>query len=123
MKFIISFLLLLNVSEFDCYEDYCKKICDDIRKCVKLCKNHASDKFESPVNLPHCGLTDLSAGQNTRIIDGTEAEDHKYPWMVSIQLPFPAAENDTLRVHRCGGAIINSRFILTAGHCLDMIQM
>ncbi|OQR70521.1 coagulation factor XI isoform X2-like [Tropilaelaps mercedesae] len=43
-----------------------------------------------------------------RIIEGREAERGSIPWQVSLQ------HN---REHKCGGAIIHYRFVLTAAHC------
>ncbi len=60
MRFMLCFLLLLNNSLFSCYKNHCKKVCHDIRKYVQMCENLASDKFKSPFDLPHCGLTDFS---------------------------------------------------------------
>jgi acrosin len=75
----------------------------------------------------NCGLTHLNDRDNNefnaRIADGTEAEQHKYPWMVSIVYPDSANPSVPKRNHLCGGVIINSHFTLTAGHCtLDYIK-
>ncbi|KAL9645265.1 hypothetical protein ABK040_002465 [Willaertia magna] len=48
---------------------------------------------------------------NTRIVGGTIAGPHEFPHMVSIQ------DNLTL-THRCGGSLIDNRYILTAAQCL-----
>ncbi|KAJ4432275.1 hypothetical protein ANN_20893 [Periplaneta americana] len=45
-----------------------------------------------------------------RIVGGTVTSPHLYPWMVAI------LNNGKLH---CGGSIINDRYILTAGHCLN----
>ncbi|PNF38228.1 hypothetical protein B7P43_G12389 [Cryptotermes secundus] len=44
-----------------------------------------------------------------RIVGGTDAELHEFPWQVAIFL-------DDLFF--CGGALINDQFVLTAAHCL-----
>jgi len=53
-----------------------------------------------------CGLVQRSQ----RIIGGLEAEVNEYPWMVSLLLR---------GTHACGGSLINSRWILSAGHCFQ----
>lgn len=45
-----------------------------------------------------------------RIVGGTKAAASQFPYQVSIR-------NTKNRMHMCGGVIINSKFILTAGHC------
>uniref|UniRef100_A0A8B9K958 Peptidase S1 domain-containing protein n=1 Tax=Astyanax mexicanus TaxID=7994 RepID=A0A8B9K958_ASTMX len=42
------------------------------------------------------------------IINGTEAEPHSRPYMVSIQLQ---------EQHVCGGFLITDSFVMTAAHC------
>lgn len=45
----------------------------------------------------------------SRIIGGTAVQAGQYPWMVSIR--------HTWAGHICGGVLLNSTTILTAGHC------
>lgn len=45
------------------------------------------------------------------IVNGKDAELKEFPWQISLQL------KDS-KSHRCGGSILNAKFILTAAHCL-----
>ncbi|KAF8794178.1 Plasminogen-like protein [Argiope bruennichi] len=47
-----------------------------------------------------------------RIVGGEEAVPHSWPWQVSLQ-QFYIEPN----AHSCGGALINSQWVLTAAHC------
>uniref|UniRef100_A0A803YMI0 Peptidase S1 domain-containing protein n=1 Tax=Meleagris gallopavo TaxID=9103 RepID=A0A803YMI0_MELGA len=51
----------------------------------------------------------LVARSHLRIIGGHEAKPHSRPYMVSVQ---------SRGVHACGGALLNSRWVLTAAHCI-----
>ncbi|OQV17557.1 putative Chymotrypsinogen B [Hypsibius exemplaris] len=52
-------------------------------------------------------LLDILQGKSPRIIGGTEAVPHSWPWQVVV------LANGGL----CGGSIINNRWVMTAGHC------
>ncbi|KAF7264852.1 hypothetical protein GWI33_022029 [Rhynchophorus ferrugineus] len=47
-----------------------------------------------------------------QLFDGIDAVEGEFPYMVSLRLGF--------NEHDCGGSIIGSRWILTAGHCSDI---
>lgn len=44
----------------------------------------------------------------SRIIGGQDAYFGEFPWQVHIKIT----------KHQCGGALVNSRFIVTAAHCI-----
>ena len=54
-----------------------------------------------------------SADSKTRIVNGYNAKAR--PWMVMIRAVNPEDPED---YETCGGAIINRKFVLTAGHCV-----
>nr|XP_037276605.1 transmembrane protease serine 9-like [Rhipicephalus microplus] len=60
------------------------------------------------------GRSCLSAQQ--RIVGGERADKLEFPWQISLRRMVPQINLD--RGHSCGGSIINSRYVLTAAHCI-----
>jgi hypothetical protein len=65
-------------------------------------------------------LTNLFNAVLSKIINGVEARPHSWPWVVSIGVQYRGStglwQN---RTHICGGTLIESSHVLTAGHCLE----
>ncbi|XP_025989868.2 clotting factor G beta subunit [Solenopsis invicta] len=66
------------------------------------------------IHAEYINLADVPCGRSerieaTRIVGGQNAAPREFPWLVSITRKGG---------HFCGGAILNDKFILTAGHCL-----
>uniref|UniRef100_A0A2P2I3I3 Plasminogen activator sPA n=1 Tax=Hirondellea gigas TaxID=1518452 RepID=A0A2P2I3I3_9CRUS len=48
----------------------------------------------------------------TRIVGGTVAQKHEFPWQVSMQWRY-----NWYSYHVCGASILNARWVVTAAHC------
>ncbi len=64
----------------------------------------------------HVSAEALSRDIDVRIVGGTEAEPGAWPWMVSLAR---AGQTDLYYGHYCGGSLIHSRWVVTAGHCAE----
>lgn len=68
---------------------------------------------EVQCGVPHV-VAQLSNCRRLRIVGGCRAQPHSWPWAVQLLLRYDKNSNFT---HECGGAILNSRFVITASHC------
>jgi hypothetical protein len=54
-------------------------------------------------------------GDNSKIVGGAVAPEGAYPWQVSLSVSWIA---DPGQGHFCGGSIYNTKWIVTAAHCV-----
>jgi hypothetical protein len=55
-------------------------------------------------------------GEAPKIVGGDVAPTGAFPWQVSLVVAFIA---DASRAHFCGGSIFNTKWIVTAAHCIE----
>ncbi|XP_078476334.1 uncharacterized protein LOC144737490 isoform X3 [Lampetra planeri] len=57
--------------------------------------------------------------QQGRIVNGEETARNSWPWQISLATAwFPESPNDIY--HTCGGVFLNSNWVLTAAHCIEI---
>ncbi|XP_042741265.1 uncharacterized protein LOC122187633 isoform X3 [Lagopus leucura] len=77
---------------------------------------HASDNADVSAT-PQCPQRNASAPtehRDPRITGGTLCHRGQCPWQVLIR--------DSRDIGFCGGSLINSRWVITAAHCLDLVR-
>lgn len=76
-------------------------------------------RYRDPTLHPNWQLVnDQKCGQSvseSRIIGGTDADLGQFPWLVQIY----TAAKGMAPTFDCGGSIINSKYLITAGHCFN----
>ena len=71
-------------------------------------------------NLISCGLSPAPPPSLThvRITNGSIAQINYWPWVAALTKTSNAIiAKPEFKVPYCGGAVISSRYIITAGHC------
>ncbi len=61
----------------------------------------------------HPSSNATAGGSNTKIVNGDDAKIEEVPWQVGL-----VRRANGQRVF-CGGSLINTRWVLTAAHCVD----
>ncbi|XP_022704650.1 proclotting enzyme-like isoform X2 [Varroa jacobsoni] len=59
-----------------------------------------------------CGFSNVSL---SRIVGGSDAQPGAWPWMAAIYVRY-----NGLSTHTCGGALVSSKHIITAAHCVGI---
>lgn len=77
---------------------------------LKVCGNvHSQNNDEKIINPPGCGKR-LADFETLKIIGGTEARVGDFNWQIALII---------YSSFSCSASLINSRWALTAAHCLD----
>jgi len=115
----VFFLVKIDGQEINRLENYDPRSFEDVRV-------YAGDSFNDPANAryknlhyenieedpitiaPHCGIK-----KKVFVIGGENTEINEYPWMALLRLKYQQSSG-----FFCGGTLINSRWILTAQHCI-----
>lgn len=71
-----------------------------------------------PARESTCGVTALYP--QTKVVGGKNAAFGAWPWQVSVRKVSFFGFSST---HRCGGAVISSEWIATAGHCVEDLAL
>ncbi|XP_060523166.1 transmembrane protease serine 9-like [Cylas formicarius] len=90
------------------FRDWIKSVSGIRKQCLGNIMEYVSMLIVSLASLVTLGQA-VPAG---RIVNGTNATQGEFPYMVSIRIYGGF-------FHECGGSIIGPRWILTAGHCID----
>uniref|UniRef100_A0A182RTT5 CLIP domain-containing serine protease n=1 Tax=Anopheles funestus TaxID=62324 RepID=A0A182RTT5_ANOFN len=91
--------------------------CGEINRRTLVCcattdpSGQQSTNSDLPVS-PQCGIQ-----LSDRIVGGQATELEEFPWSALIQYWLPQG----FYQFHCGGALINSRYILTAAHCVQSL--
>jgi len=81
-------------------------------RCVAKAISASAPPPDDNAGSCRCGIRNRA----NRIIGGRLAGPHEFPWQVGVLRNFHTHYSS--RPH-CGGTIISSRYVLTAGHCVD----
>ncbi|KAK3861853.1 hypothetical protein Pcinc_032229 [Petrolisthes cinctipes] len=82
--------------------------------CVALADAQTTEARNSAV----CGIRRSSIPDLfSRIVGGAPAENHEFPWQVSLQWRY-----NWYTYHVCGGAVLDQNWVITAAHCTHQFE-
>lgn len=70
-----------------------------------------------PGDYTECGISTPKA--KGKVVGGTHSSFGDWPWQVSVRKSTFFGFTST---HRCGGALLNTNWVATAGHCVDDLK-
>ncbi|XP_055354937.1 transmembrane protease serine 9-like [Paramacrobiotus metropolitanus] len=85
------------------------QICDGIMQCPQ-----GEDEICTMDCGQHSGAIDTS--ENLRILGGIPVQENSWPWHVRLLIPY--LENNQVVWRNCQGAVIASRWVMTAAQCV-----
>ncbi|XP_052248525.1 tryptase beta-2-like isoform X2 [Dreissena polymorpha] len=73
--------------------------------------------------MPLCNGAFNSMLRKTRVVNGRTIRRSEWPFLVSLHYlhSFPFTSQTHMK-HLCGGALINPRYVITAGHCVGFFK-
>lgn len=100
------------------------KICRNIICTFFFAQTFATDKFKKLVSPEGCGIAALNKNFSRldlmfaehRLIGGIESRPHSWPWTGEL-IAADIKRNKVVVQHRCGCALIDPEFVITAAHC------
>jgi secreted trypsin-like serine protease len=101
--------------------------------CLALCCANSSLWAQAPQHSREDALAELSkgsedyddtvrrflTGDTDKIVGGRRAASGTHPWQVSLAVSWIS---DSGRAHFCGGSVYDSRWIVTAAHCVRTLK-